>query len=156
MKERALIPLRSLALGFGAMVPLAAAAVASVAVPALRVGPVPRAGIVWGGTVLAFLGGVRRGLSFFTPGGATRPQMFGMARLFGFAFAGLLSPSRPLACSLLALGFADVAVKDPELAQRGNAPAFFAELRPPQTAIAILSLLVLAAVSTPRGGSSET
>lgn len=147
-----MIPVRSQVLGFGAMVPLAAAAGLAGMAPTARTGPVPRAAIVWAGTVLAFLGGVRRGLSFRNPGGPTARQMGGMARLFGLALAGLLSPSRPVSCLVLAAGFADVAMDDPRMAEAGEAPPFFAELRPPQMAVAVCSLLLLAAMTRRRAG----
>ena len=146
----ATVPPLGLFLGFGAIVPVAATALLSAVVPASRGGPVERAGIVWAGSVLAFLGGVRRGLSFRQPGGPAPDQMTGMLRLFAWAFAGLASPWRKLSCLLLAAGFADVAIRDPELAREGEAPSFFAPLRPPQMALAVGSLLLLAAMSSRR------
>ncbi len=62
-----MIPIRSQVLGFGAMVPLVTAAGLAGVAPTLRTGLVPRVSVVWAGTVLAFLGGVRRGVSFYTP-----------------------------------------------------------------------------------------
>ena len=137
------------------MLPVMAAAGAAWLVPPLRRGVVPRAGVVWAGTVLAFLGGVRRGLSFRNPGGPQPRQMAGMARSFGLALSALLSPNRAASCLLLAAGFADIAIDDPAMAEHGEAPAFFAELRPAQMTLAIASLLVLAAAApkdTNRGG----
>ncbi len=142
--EAALIPFRSKLLGFGAVVPVLASATAAGLAPPLRTGFVPRAGIVWAGTVLAFLGGVRRGLSFRTPGGPGERQLAGMARSFGLAAAALLSARPRLSCLLLAAGFTDVAVNDPVMAEHDEAPEFFAELRPPQMALAVAGLLTLA------------
>ena len=148
--EDALIPFRSKVLGFGAIVPIVASAAAAGFAPPLRSRLVPRAGIVWAGTVLAFLGGVRRGLSFRTPGGPRPRQLAGMARSFGLAFAALLAPRPRVSCLLLAAGFADLAANDPIMAEHGGAPEFFAELRPVQMTIAVASLLALAALSPNR------
>ena len=145
-----LIPLRSKVLGFGAMVPIVAAATTAAILPPLRGGFVPRAGIVWAGTVLAFLGGVRRGLSFRTPGGPHPRQLAGMTRSLGLAAAGLLSPQPRWACLILAAGYTDVAVDDPIMAEHGEAPAFFAELRPAQMMLGVAGLLTLAALRPDR------
>ena len=141
-----MIPFRSKLLGFGAMVPLVVSAAGTLLVPAFREGFVPRAAIVWSGTVLAFLGGVRRGLSFRTVGGPRPGQLDGMARSFGLAFAALLSPKPTMSCLLLATGFGDIAISDPKMAEHGEAPTFFAELRPAQMTLGVASLLVLAAL----------
>ena len=69
--------------------------------------------------------------------------MFG---LFGLGFLALLSASlgqTVAALALLIAGFTAVAILDPIAARTGEAPLFFARLRPLQIPIAILSLCAL-------------
>jgi hypothetical protein len=154
--EDALIPFRSKLLGFGAMVPITASAAGAALVPPFRAGFVPRAAIVWSGTVLAFLGGVRRGLSFRMAGGPRPRQLGGMARSFGLAFAALLSPRPAMSCLLLAAGFSEVAIIDPQMAEHGEAPEFFTDLRPTQMALGVASLLVLAVLLRGSSGAAKS
>jgi hypothetical protein len=91
------------------------------------------------GAILCFLAGVRRGTSFYTPGGAQPAEIGMFLGLFGAGFVGLTAPDR-LALAAEALGFASLAAADPVAARRGRAPRFFAHLRPPQMLLAALGL----------------
>lgn len=138
------IPLLSLVLGFGpALVGLALAAGAWLAsAPADRW--LLAGGTVWAFAILFFLSGVRRGLSFFTPDGPRPVQVATSLWLFALALAGVVLPT-PLALAALALGFLSVGLLDPLAARRGEVPAHFARLRPPQMAIFVLAVLALLA-----------
>jgi hypothetical protein len=59
----------------------------------------------WGSAILIFLGGVRRGLSFRTPGGPTKAQIATMFWLFGLGLLALLSPSTLVALALLLIAY---------------------------------------------------
>lgn len=101
-------------------------------------------GRLWGAAILLFLAGVARGLSFFTEGGPRPPQLATMAWRFG---CGLLALALwlPAAFVLLIAGYLGVALFDPWAARHGEAPRYFAQLRPPQMAVAILGLALLLA-----------
>lgn len=143
VEEGRAIPPASLLLGFGAMLPLAAGAAVAWASPRERRLARERA-LLWGGSVLVFLAGVRRGLSFRTPGGATPGQFGTMLSLFGLGLGSLGALRTGAAPVLQGLGYAAVAVLDPLAAGREEAPAFFARLRPAQMAIPLASLVALA------------
>lgn len=136
------VPKLDLFFAYGAMVPLVIAAGAvwlgGEALAALAV----RAGIVWGGAVLAFLSGVRRGLSFRTPGGPTLPQLAMFLWLFGAGLLALVLPAGP-ALGLMIAGYASMAVLDPIAAKRHEVPVYFARLRPWQMGLAVAALVAL-------------
>lgn len=98
---------------------------------------------IWAAAILIFLGGVTRGLSFFTEGGPHPSQIAIMLMRFVLGLAGLLLPIG-IAFLVLAIGYASLAVTDPAAARMGEAPRYFAQLRPPQSAIAVLGLLLCA------------
>lgn len=137
------IPPLSTIFGFGAMLPTVMAGILPwlVARPASLF--IIGLGVIWAAAILAFLGGVRRGLSFCTLGGPTRAQLLTMLWLYGLAFAALLSPSRAAAVTILLVGYASVAVLDPPAARRGDVPAHFQRLRPPQMVLAIVALSLM-------------
>ena len=143
-------------LGFAAMVPFAAGAVCGwLAAGAWRVG-IMDATILWGCAILTFLAGVRRGVSFRTPGGATVAQvattlwlfLMGMAALWAFVLGGAerAADATLAALTLLLAGYSSLAVLDPLAARSGEAPLFFARLRPVQMVIPIASLAALLAL----------
>ena len=96
--------------------------------------------MLWGGAILAFLAGVRRGLSFRSPKGETLPQMASMLYLFGLALLGLGAGVSKTALAPLILGFVSVAVLDTLAARREEVPPFFARLRPTQMIVVVASL----------------
>lgn len=145
--EARVTPWLSVVFGWGAMVPLALAALGAWTLEGAAAELAATLGLIWGAALVLFLAGVRRGLSFRTPGGPRPGEIAAMLWLFGLGFAALLTPAA-LSAALLALAFASLAVLDPRAARRGEAPPFFARLRPAQMAaptLAAAALLVHAA-----------
>ena len=99
----------------------------------------------WAGSVLCFLAGVKRGLSFRQKGGPTLAQLASMLWLFVSGAAGLLLPWRVPALVLLLLDYGSAALLGPAAARRDEALRYFARLRPVQMMIPVASLLVLLA-----------
>ncbi|RPF71477.1 DUF3429 family protein [Aurantiacibacter spongiae] len=123
-----------------ALLALAALTGYSWAVPVAR---------VWAAAIFLFLAGVARGLSFFTVPGPQVSQLIIMMGRFGCGLLALvLSPQ--WAFPILVAGYASVLVYDPHAARHGEAPRFFAGLRPPQIGIALAGLLALSAVALAR------
>ena len=140
--ERRQIPLDGLLLGFGAMLPfpiaLAALWLGDAATGALAVAATK----TWGAAILIFLAGVRRGLSFRTPGGP-RPTQVGMALwLFVSGLAPTVLPAFP-ALSLILAGYASLLVLDPIAARHDETPLYFARLRPWQMAIPVTAITLM-------------
>lgn len=139
--DAARVPPLSIVLGYGpaAMLPLLALVAWTIpgwAPPALL------AAKLWGVAILLFLAGVRRGLSFFTPRGPRPAQVVTSIWLFVVGLAALvLGP--PACFGTLIVGYASVAILDPPAARRGEAPAHFARLRPPQMLVALAGLAAL-------------
>lgn len=140
--EHPSVPADGVLLGYGAMLPFPVALVviwlgpeasSVLAVAALR---------LWGAAILIFLAGVRRGLSFRTPGGP-RPAQLAMA--FWLFAAGLAVLALPPAAgfALQLAGYGSLLVLDPIAARRAEAPLYFARLRPVQMAIPVTSLALI-------------
>ncbi len=139
--EPAETPRLDLVLGWAATLPLVAAAVAPWVLGEAE-GAI-RAAIAYGAPLLAFLGGVRRGLSFRTEGGPSFGQVGAALAFFALALVGLFAAlSGASGAGLLALtaGFALCLALDPLAARAGEAPPYFARLRPPQMAVAVAAL----------------
>ena len=137
----------SLFLAYIAMLPIAAGAAASLV---FRSPAVVRLTIAWSGSILCFLAGVKRGLSFRQKGGPTLTQLASMLWLFVASAAALLSPWRVPSLVLLLLGYGSEALLGPIAARREEAPRYFARLRPVQMMIPVASLLVLLAMERGR------
>ncbi|MFD0936167.1 DUF3429 domain-containing protein [Methylobacterium trifolii] len=140
-------PWLGVVLGYGPMLPFAAGAAAAWWWRDSWDELILLVTIFYGAAILLFLSGVRRGVSFRTEGGPTVVQIATMLGLFGLGlgallFVGVLG-NRVIALDLLIAGFVAVAVLDPIAAKRGEAPLFFARLRPLQMPIAVLSLAAL-------------
>ena len=138
----------SVVLGYGPMLPFVFGAIAAWTTKGDLRGEVVLLTIIWGSAILAFLAGARRGLSFRTEGGSTSAQIATMFCLFVLALASLVAVVHAYALSatgLLLLGFIAILILDPIAARHGEAPLFFARLRPPQMAIAVVSLIALLA-----------
>jgi hypothetical protein len=137
------IPTTSLIFGYGPVLLLPIAAVMAWTLPT----PVPTVvtwlAIGWASAILIFLAGVRRGLSFRGDGEAPLSTLAAMIWLFLLGLGGLVSPTPLMSLTLLAIGYVSVAILDPIAARRGEAPAHFARLRPPQMGIAVLGLIGL-------------
>ena len=81
-------------------------------------------------------------------------QIATMFVLFVLALAALIAITHAfagLAVGLLLLGFVGIMLLDPIAARHGHAPIFFARLRPPQMAIAVISLAAILASLWLRG-----
>jgi Protein of unknown function (DUF3429) len=140
------VPALSLVLGYGATVPFVAGAAAAWLLG--RGGLAALAAdltVLWGGAILVFLAGVRRGLSFRTEGGPTPAQLAASLGLFALGLAALAAPRTGAALALLLVGYAALAVLDPWAARRGEAPLFFARLRPLQMLVPVAGLAALLA-----------
>ena len=133
-------PAISLFLAYVAMVPIAAGAVVSLVFPSPAI---VRLTTAWSGSVLCFLAGVKRGLSFRQRGGPTFAQLASMLWLFVSGAAAVLLPWRVPALILLLLGYGSETLLGPVAARREEAPRYFARLRPVQMMIPVASLLVL-------------
>ena len=136
-------PLESLLLAYAAMVPLAAGAIAVLTLRGSAAALVLHATVTWAGALLCFFSGVHRGLSFRQPGGPRLSQLGSMLWLFVVGVVSLLSPWPGPALVLQLAGFASLAVLDPVAARHGEAPRYFARLRPVQLLIPVASLAAL-------------
>lgn len=134
-----------IALGFGPMVPLVAAAVGAWLFPDAVGRLAERLAIIWGALILAFVAGVRRGYGFGNRTASKRSEILSMIAYFTLAGLSLLSEGRhPVAAiSMLLVGFALVMSLDTRAAWQGDAPGFFARLRPSQMGIAVYSFAAL-------------
>lgn len=132
-------------LGWGAMAPMVACAVAAWAsVGSVRAVAMSLA-IIWGGAVLVFLAGVRRGLGFRSPSGTRSSQIVFMLWTFALAFGSMIALQPLTSLGLLILGYAGMALSARGAALREEVPIFFAGLRPAQMSVAALSLCAVAA-----------
>ena len=93
--------------------------------------------VLWGAAILMFLAGVRRGLSFRTPGCG-----WGRSRSILRKLAVLVLPER-VALGLLLAGYASLWLLDPRAARRAEAPLYFARLRPWQMVVPVVCLGVV-------------
>jgi hypothetical protein len=140
-------PWLSVVFGYGPMLPFVAGAAAAWWQRGALDFLITLVTILYGAAILLFLSGVRRGVSFRTEGGPTVAQIATMLGLFGLGFGALLTGviqgKQEIALDLLIAGFVAIAILDPIAARRGEAPLFFARLRPLQIPIAVLSLVAL-------------
>lgn len=146
-------PAISLFLAYIAMVPLASGAAASLV---FRSPAIVRLTTAWAGAILCFLAGVKRGLGFRQKGGPTVAQLASMMWLFVPGALALLMPWRIPSLVLLLFGYGSEAVLGPVAAGRGEAPRYFARLRPAQMLIPVASLAVLLAVERRRAGKKPS
>lgn len=136
------VPWDAVILGWGPMLPFPVALGVAVLAGGQAGEMAAEAIALWGAALLLFLSGVRRGLSFRTEGGWTWAQMAMFAWLFWSGLAALLLPLG-WALWLLAAAFLSLAVLDPIAARRGEAPLYFARLRPWQMALPVVCLVGL-------------
>ena len=136
-------PLESFLLAYAAMIPLAAGACAALAVRGPALVLVVHGAVAWAGALVCFFSGVHRGLSFRQPGGPRLSQLGSMLWLFVIGVVSLMSPWPGPSIALQLAGFASMAVLDPLAAIHGEAPRYFARLRPVQLLIPVASLAVL-------------
>jgi hypothetical protein len=140
------IPLSSLILAYGPVLPLPLAAIGWAVLPHPWPGVVLWLAVWWGGAILTFLAGVRRGLSFEGEG-ASMAELALMTWLFllgaGSIACALAVRTPLLPLTMLVLGYGTIAVVDPISARRGRAPAHFERLRLPQMSVALIGLIAL-------------
>ncbi len=144
VEERPDVPVLGLLMGGSAMVPFPVLALVPWFGPAAWVPAALSWLVCWGAAILAFLAGVRRGLSFRTPGGERPAQIVTVLWLYLLAVGALLLPWMTGRLALLAAGYASLAVMDPAAARRREAPLFFARLRPVQMVVPLTALLAAA------------
>ena len=143
LTEPAETPWLGVFFGYIAMVPFVAGALAFWLAGEPWRGAALAITLFWGCAILTFLAGVRRGVSFRTPGGVTAAQIVTMLWLFclGFAAIVLTAVALPVwAAVLLVAGYLSLKVFDPIAARKLEAPLYFARLRPAQMAIPVLCL----------------
>lgn len=127
------------ALGLAAIVPIVILDWAAAQAQGEALAAVRAAATIWGGCLLAFLAGVRRGLIFSEAGGARAGEIASFLGVFAVALVMLLFRSPTLG----ALGLAVVGVLDRVAARRGQAPRSFRLLRPLQMGVGALGLLFI-------------
>lgn len=146
VEDRQDVPLLSIVLGYGPMLPFVAGALLVWFGPQDWTRAALHATLIWGCAILCFLAGVRRGVSFRMPHGPTVTQIVTMFVLFCLGLAALFAyalRSPTTALILLAIGYGGIGVLDPIAARHGEAPGFFSRLRPYQMAIPVVFLLAL-------------
>ena len=139
--ETAAIPIDGLLLGWAAMAPFALFAIALWLADSATAQAITTAAQLWGGALLLFFSGVRRGLSFRTENGPTWRQLLTFALLFFGGLAVLSAPPKP-ALLLVAAAFAALAFEDKGAAELGDVPLYFRRLRPAQMTAATGAVLL--------------
>ena len=132
MDRRQRVPADSLIFGYGPMLPLVAAGAGAWTLPGGWPVLAIQLAIVWGALILSFIGGVRRGFGFATPGASTPIEIAAAATYVITAGLSLVVTRAAIALALLTAGYALAALLDRRAALSGDAPAHFARLRPPQ------------------------
>ena len=127
-----MIPRNAIVLGFGPMLPLLAAGLGVWLLPGGWPILAIQLAIVWAALILAFIGGVRRGFGFAREEASTPVAIAAAGSYLAVALLALVVPRATMALMLLIVGYAVAALFDRRAALAGNAPAFFATLRPPQ------------------------
>jgi hypothetical protein len=148
------VPTLSVIFGYGPMIPFAGGAILAWVLPEPWRTIFFDLTVFWAVGICTFLAGVRRGVSFRTMGGPKLSQILTMLWLFCAGMIALLLWSVAWgrsAVTLLAVAYASIAILDPIAARNGEAPLFFAKLRPIQMIIPVVSLLAIIAV-TPHSG----
>jgi len=144
--DRSAIPLDGLIFGYGPMAPFAAAAIGAWALPPPWPARATGLAIIWGGIILVFVAGVRRGYGFGDPKASTIREIATMLLYFilgglSLVLAEIAQPAAGIVVQLT--GYVLLPVLDRRAAFTGDAPAYFARLRGPQMAIAAAALLAL-------------
>jgi hypothetical protein len=132
-------------LGWGALAPLIGCAAGTwLTVGSVR-SVVMSLAIIWGGAVLAFLAGVRRGFGVRSPAGARSGQIAFILWTFALAFGSMIALQPLTSLGLLILGYAGMALAARSAALREEIPVILAGARPGQMIVAMLSLCAVAA-----------
>jgi hypothetical protein len=140
------VPFSSLIFGFGPMAPFAAAAIGAWFLappwPALAT----HLAIIWGGAILIFVAGVRRGFGFGEPDASNAREIATMLVYFVLGSLSLVlagASQTVVALMLQVIAYILVPIFDRRAAFAGDAPPYFARLRGPQMAIAVAALVAL-------------
>lgn len=147
--RRTEIPFDSKIFGYGPMLPFLAGALGCWLIRPWS-GIALELTIIWGSLILAFLGGVRRGFGFGFGDSAASTKaetltMMVYVLLGGLALILAAADLPAAAVTILAAGYVLVPIADTRAAGKGDAPAYFASLRPWQMSIAVASLLAILA-----------
>jgi hypothetical protein len=137
------VPALSIVLGYGPMLPIVFAAIGVWLLPPPWPIVATALALLWSASILIFLAGVRRGLSFRTPGGARPVQLVTMIWYFLLGVGAFAVSNVSTSLVLLILGYVSVAILDPIAARRQEVPAHFARLRPLQMGLGVLALLAI-------------
>ncbi|WP_271299171.1 DUF3429 domain-containing protein [Sphingomonas sp. CV7422] len=143
--DRPDVPADGLLLGYGPMLPLVAAGAGAWLLPMPWPVWAVRLGIIWAALVLAFIAGVRRGFGFGNRHASKPVEIAASIGYFTLAGLGLVIVVPWLALIPLTLGYVLAAFVDRRAALAGNAPAYFARLRPRQLLIGAAGLAGLLA-----------
>lgn len=146
--EPAKTPPESVFFAYIAMLPLVVGAVALWFVPTTQSFLLLNLVLLWAASIIIFLSGVRRGVSFRTPQGPHVSQLVMMLWLFVVGFASVLATvwGFPVTAIILEIvAYVSIAIIDPISARNGDAPLFFAKLRPVQMVLPIAALVVAGA-----------
>ena len=135
------VPATSYVYGFGPMLPLVAGGAAAWLLPGMLALFAVQLTVLWGTLILVFIAGVRRGFGFGSPRASTLVEIMTMQAYFLLALGAILLGPRPYGPALLCIGYALVALLDRRAALRGDAPAHFARLRPPQMLLGLVGLV---------------
>lgn len=125
------------------MAPLALAAVVIFVAPIERSEWISSSAAVWSGALLAFLAGVRRGLTFSEAAGARNDEILSMLWVFLCGIAALLLSHQIPSLLIAIIGFLSVGVLDYRAAHRQEAPRYFSIFRPLQMFVAVSALAVI-------------
>jgi hypothetical protein len=137
------VPWASRVFGFGPMLPLVAAALGAWTMSERWGQLAVHLSIIWAALILSFIGGVRRGFGFGQDRASTPVEVATAAAYLILAGLALVVPYWITSLSLLIVGYALAALLDWRAARRGDAPAHFARLRPPQLLIGVAALVAL-------------
>lgn len=130
-------------LGYGPMLPLVVAGIGAWLLPPPWPFWAVHLGIIWGALILAFIAGVRRGFGFGYAR-ASKPQEIATSiAYFTLADLALVIGLPSMALLTLVLGYVLAALLDRRAALSGNAPLYFATLRPRQLLIGAAGLAAL-------------
>ena len=137
------VPWASRVFGFGPMLPLVAAALGAWTMSERWGQLAVHLSIIWAALILSFIGGVRRGFGFGQDRASTPVEVLTAAAYLILAGLALVVPYWITSLSLLIVGYALAALLDWRGARRGDAPAHFARLRPPQLLLGVAALVAL-------------
>ena len=134
------VPVNSMILGYGPMLPLVAGGAGAWLLPPPLGLFAVQAVVLWAALILVFIAGVRRGFGFGDARASTMVEIATTMAYFLLGLAALVAPGFAIELTLLLVGYALVAWLDTRAARTGNAPAHFARLRAPQMLIGMLGI----------------